>query len=1086
MTDYRKMKVVELRAKLKGMGLSSSGLKAELVARLGTQDSGQIPASFTERETDKPVSMESMNSMGFIKSMEFIESMDSMESMESMDSAYWSFHGDQWPLNNQTDAGDDSTDVGTVFSATTFTSPEVAQDCIIHICEDIYNNIRLEGSSSQYSYLIKTMPELIEAFAIRLGSYSSHEISWRVMHFVYEHRRELSSILKERLAEPKLNVSEKRVMPLVDKMSLWTKGDRQIGENDRSDHLAGIDDLKNDKPLSTPELPIYRKAILDSPAYEWLLNTMKNKLALEWGSTDNGVDKIRGTILRTLRPRKICSSEPPKTFTTTVVFQRGLLELLQDQLRTANGSERVSSLANIRVLSFSGGTDLQLSTIEQYIHQVWPEFGTKLLDGFQWLLDGIRRNSDKRYSASFVYGDGNIKLSYDGIHIYADIHGPAYVIAQCAEQLAWLETVLGTCCESPYRYMPSLVEIGELKFLAHTYPEALTGPFVVPWFIAREKTSSGLSFLTLVSGYPTSRRPEGFSGVEMPFGFPDSSAKIRSHAYNGHVTLHAGSLTCSFVKRKANVWLWHVVNSTDTICLCRRSSALEGISGVLDQGIIDIVSHHRHIIGDCGACVEQNKVSGYEGHLGCLTMPHTNNNQLVKDDKSLTEYHSPSNSADSDWFSFSSFSEVGARGTIPLDSDLTVIINNTATRLLTECNIRTIPLQAAELNDGDSPNMSQKGSGRISYACHDESNQFVPGSLQKRKLNQRDEDDKDDDIREGRHSKKSRYETEPEQKLFACPFWKINSIKYQACFQLKLLTSSRVKQHLNRNHIPRFYCQVCYLLFTDDKMQESHVIQRACNRELGARLDGILPEQQYQLSRKPKSALTEKEKWFRIWEILFPEEKPPLSPYIDSRLADCCARFREHWQNRGAEILSVEILDSGIFPRETADEDKRQELLREVLARGFDMIWESWNVPITPSHNKSIPTSTTSELSAPLLSRHPNIALFTDSTTSTSSFADSALGSRGDATGSSSTANAYSDIPLFPSPTGTPITQYHNPNTEAPPTHTFQSFPEIPSWEVEFPEFLSGFDDLTSRNTHGTVDPSQISSLMPESSDEPA
>ncbi|KAI3316518.1 hypothetical protein HD806DRAFT_552245 [Xylariaceae sp. AK1471] len=1068
-----------------------------------TRGPGKIPVRFLERSVTEIVE-DNMLGAAPLQENEARESHNLYGKLdyEPTDSGYASLPNVQRPPNNRNDAinfrqdslntlfplsCDDKSDVGTVFSTTTSIIPEIAQSSIICICEDIYNNIRLETDSSHYEIIVDNIPELIKAFAVRLGSCSSHEINWRIMHFVYIHHNEISSILREKLADDddhgsEINRSDNGAMSLVDKISLWMKDHResQIGDNDPPERFEGVDDLENEELLSATELSIYSKVILDSAAYKWLLNTMRNKLTLEWGNMSNIMDKIRRTILRILRPGKICRSQPPKTFTTTFVFRGHLLHSLKAELQTTIGSCRVLSLADIRILTASGDADLQVSTIGQYLHRVWPEFGTKLLDGFQRLFD---EDPASKYpvSINFVY-EASMQLFFDGVDICAHVHGPAYFVAQCAEQLAWLEAAMRLRRVSASNYNPSLLEIGELEFLVQSSPAVSTSSSLIPWFMLQERSCSGFYFSTLVSGYPTSHRPEGFSGVELALDFPDSSARVYFHPDSGRATLQVGSLIFSFVKRTANVWLWHVVNSIHSKCLCQTSSGLDAMAGVSGQWIIDIAAHQRHIIGDCGTSVTRNAVSGYEGYLDRLTMPHIKDVQLVDDGKSLTECDSPSNSLDSDLLSFSSFSEDGARDNILKEGGLIYVVNIVATRLLTECNIRATPLQPAGLNDWDSSNSCKKSSAGCSYSQQADNNQFAQISLQKRKANKRAEDDENDDVPERQPFKKSRYEIDPQQKLFACPYWKTDPTKYRACFRLKLLTSSRVKQHLSRNHTPRFYCQICYLIFIDKQAQEAHIIQRSCSRESGARFDGILPEQHDQLSRKPKLALSEKQKWFLIWEIVFPEERQPVSPYIDSQLADCCATFREHWQNRGAEILFREIRDSGVSSTQTVDEDERQQLLQEVLARGLNMIWESWNAPTALSQSKLIPLPMMNEPSTSVLPRGLSTTVFADGTTPASSFVDSALGYMENSTGSSSTADAYPVTALFPSYVGTFIPERHDANSEAPVSQQItQSFLEAPLWTTQLPDFMSGLSDLEAYNTPTTIDPAQINSLVPES-----
>ncbi|KAI1173344.1 hypothetical protein F4777DRAFT_453618 [Nemania sp. FL0916] len=829
------------------------------------------------------------------------------------------------------------------------------------------------------------MSELIKAFAIRLGTCSPKGIGWRIMHFVYKHHNEICSALKDKLGdedayESKNTTNDKGSMSLADKMSLWTK-DRQefqVDDTDQADQFEGVDDFEGDEPLSTPELSVYSKVILDSPAYKWLLEEIKNSLSLEWGDTVNAMDKIRETILRKLRPGKICRSQPPKTFTVTFLFRDEFLSSLKAGFGAAHGQQNVSPLSNHYILTASGYAELQVSAIGYYVERIWPEFETKLLDGLQWFLG----NFDGSYSTNFIYG-GSMMLSYDQSTLRAEIHGPAYIIARCAEQLAWLETALRPPSVSPIFYTPFLSEIGELQFLVHAYQTNSTCPSVLEGFVPQKNVYDQALYLTSVNGYPTSRRPKGFSGVEMPSGFPGPGAKLRFHAQSRQLILHAGSFEFLFVKRKADVWFWHTANSMHASHIYHDLKTLESIVDVFNQGTIDMaVFRQRHIIGNHVINDDQKELSSDDDHLPLRTMTRTDISQPVDNNEFRTENKTFSNSLDSDLLSFSSFSEVTEGSTMQLKSGFVNIVNNTAARLLEEFNTRVIPLKSAAQNDGVAPKQSRTASGDSSYAHKTAGGHINLRPWLKQKSNQRNEDEEDDDVPENRPSKKRKYEPDPQQKLFACPYWKLNPIKYRFCFQLKLLTSSRVKQHLSRNHTPRFYCQVCYLLFADKQAQEAHVIQRSCNRQSGTRLDGILPEQQLELSRKPKSALSEKQKWFKIWEIVFPDEQLPLSPYIDSKLADCCARFREHLQNRGTDILASEIRNSGLLSMDAVDEDERQQILRRVLARGLDTIF------------RSMPTPTHSENSAPVLSQHLSTVRPMESPATPTSLVDDALKKR--------------------------------------------------------------------------------------------
>lgn len=222
----------------------------------------------------------------------------------------------------------------------------------------------------------------------------------------------------------------------------------------------------------------------------------------------------------------------------------------------------------------------------------------------------------------------------------------------------------------------------------------------------------------------------------------------------------------------------------------------------------------------------------------------------------------------------------------------------------------------------------------------------------KRAREKADDNDDSDGDDSSHHPKRPVRLTEAKQKMLACPFWKMDPIKYADCFRMKFQINSRVKQHINRKHMrPSFYCQRCLLVFEDEPTLRAHVKQRLepCTQNSGAWPDGINLEQQRQLSKKPKTPGTIEAKWFEIWDIVMPGRPRPKSAYIDSRLADCCSKFREHWENNGAELLVRAVRDSGIMSMTEVDEDTREHTLHRILEEGLAMIWEAWSPPQTSS-----------------------------------------------------------------------------------------------------------------------------------------
>ncbi|KAI6363419.1 hypothetical protein MCOR25_005911 [Pyricularia grisea] len=124
--------------------------------------------------------------------------------------------------------------------------------------------------------------------------------------------------------------------------------------------------------------------------------------------------------------------------------------------------------------------------------------------------------------------------------------------------------------------------------------------------------------------------------------------------------------------------------------------------------------------------------------------------------------------------------------------------------------------------------------------------------------------------------------------LWACPFCKWKPLRYQGCHTYKLKEISRVKQHLRRKHRIPLHCDVCSEEFADDEARLAHVRAQSCSLSQNCvqkTWEGVTPEQQELLERRAERNKTKVEQWYSIYEILFPGQTPPASPYVDLELS---------------------------------------------------------------------------------------------------------------------------------------------------------------------------------------------------------
>lgn len=154
---------------------------------------------------------------------------------------------------------------------------------------------------------------------------------------------------------------------------------------------------------------------------------------------------------------------------------------------------------------------------------------------------------------------------------------------------------------------------------------------------------------------------------------------------------------------------------------------------------------------------------------------------------------------------------------------------------------------------------------------------------------------------------------------------------YRGCFPRLFRGVLRVKQHLSRVHTPTFYCQRCLTVFANEDEYSSHISPNGCRFEPlpsdGAHF--VTFEVRTQLLRKQSPLLSEKQRWFAIWDMLFPRCPQPQSPYVDTSLSLDMAQFREYFNSYGQSIIS------DAFENDT-------DLLKNRVWIGLEYIYDTW------------------------------------------------------------------------------------------------------------------------------------------------
>ncbi|KAI9666141.1 MAG: hypothetical protein M1821_004076 [Bathelium mastoideum] len=180
--------------------------------------------------------------------------------------------------------------------------------------------------------------------------------------------------------------------------------------------------------------------------------------------------------------------------------------------------------------------------------------------------------------------------------------------------------------------------------------------------------------------------------------------------------------------------------------------------------------------------------------------------------------------------------------------------------------------------------------------------------------NEQDKDEEDDSDGDGRRRKRLfgvRTGIEDEERLLACPFYKKDPFRHRACARKVLKAVSRVKFHLLRCHQQPIHCDRCSKTFDCENDRKVHARMAVpCTVKPAVKWDAINDDQKQQLSRRSSSKQSERDQWFGIYAILFPDaETVPESPYLERLQSRVLRQMMTYAEVRGKGIVDELMLN---------------------------------------------------------------------------------------------------------------------------------------------------------------------------------
>ncbi|KAM7183978.1 hypothetical protein V8F33_013249 [Rhypophila sp. PSN 637] len=871
----------------------------------------------------------------------------------------------------------DLEDSRTMYSAATTIAPAYAKRHVADLVQNIYSQLGDALAPKDRSVLLDSLPELVKAFAIRLAEDGKREI----MYFIHKRHQEIATQLADLILHGNGSADEicakqdPDKMSLGDKITLWNSkagmAEPEVlpeelfqGMENDSDGGEESDDGEDAKLADNAKLPAYSSIILGSFAYKWFISSLRTECCFHWEENQprTMVKDIRNPILSRL-PRGIISKKnmPRRNWAEFRLPWPGLEACLSQ--RSTSGYATSLTLSQISEVFTATGTleQGQIATVREYFHQTWPVSGPEILVLLQRVIHGATIGASGWHSG-ILQDKTQLIARIDKSWLLVMIIGPAYSVAECGEQLAWLAAALFSPTVNSVIYTTPRLGVAETYNGNHPAQHVLEdrkkvkpqGPRQSKDKISQltrfdieiveapaldpdrpdEKTWSRLigSLIapTFVQGFPTARRPDNLcSGIELPFEVLLALVGAQETSIvNESVLLHGSRVRLELVRKQGNVFCWHKLVDPDERPHCVNHDLTGGLSVpslLWRTGLADINSDlaaGRHVLGEC-----RNRVSCGPGKSLASVAAETARECLL--DSSLSPTGS---SLDPDMLSIQSNSGgvlEGPNWTSPGFH----FFKRITRRLLLEYQAGVTEGTNSDHNGTGDTDTQRQRSGQESLPTRHVLLRPAQQAPQKR---QRDDDDDDDDERDQPGGKRLKAQQPKEvssrRRFLACPFWKLDPSKHWECFFRRTTTVSYVKQHLARRHTPTFYCHRCFAIFETEPVYDHHVIAASCTRE--AKLEGISQTQSKQLSKKSKGTL--ENQWFAMWDILFPTEPRPLSIYIDSDQSKDFCLMREFSQRQGVSILQDEIRASGLLLRPEISD----QALHRVLSRGLDYMFE--------------------------------------------------------------------------------------------------------------------------------------------------
>ncbi|KAK4222885.1 hypothetical protein QBC38DRAFT_518214 [Podospora fimiseda] len=838
----------------------------------------------------------------------------------------------------------------------------IVHDHVLEFCRAVSDRVAPQLINGNVQLLLDSIPELVQQFS-QTVNFSGRDGEFNDLFYEIDETVLSESECSQISAALRNAISQSnREFVLKHDDNDWNQHARSLLEVQTCE--VGIDEYGTDKPGFVPTSKLLGE-IWESRAYTNLIDSLTHLLSTDQPPRDegSGIWSIRAMFKPFLALYQMTASFHLPWVTTTLPIGNNKVCLIP----------AMAKIKDIPAFTMSSEGRIQLATTEHYLIQTWPSLGTCVIDRLQQFVDGDMFNFSTLMTQGKVIGEIIIKKDSElGIRVV--ITAPGTIVAQVAEQLAWMSATMAKnlSISGEFQYSSSAYESADSGWILNIKTSQIpAGPTLE--LLEQLRGQWGRSWIiwytNIVLGFPTAYRPGDTPGLEISLPATNSRPTSLGHARNVYFQLDKSG------KKDAVLWFgnawWKLVSFSSPAfmychsynCKCRPDLA----SYFGPDCDLSLLQHYRWILRLCPfspTSAVDPRISLKQGRSrksmrrlsGYLPKQVINYEPELQETSPAgfpsSEYTpvssppSPTDSFDTDLLSISDSCWMNEGEPEPISP----FVQNILEQLLSEysgeprCSTRN----NTELANGYLPskaNSIASGKEDGSTGQKRKAEHFTSENIGNAERPCKRQDVLD--------VKKIGFKS-PDRLKLACHFWKFDPTQHRSCFMRKLDNISRLKQHLTRAHYKSCYCQRCFLCFENEETLRNHVEGPICNlREHGFRGRYMTNGQQEQVNRRSNTKHTETEKWYAIWDILFPEQDKPLSPYIDPLLSEDLSRFIDHARLNGPRLIADQVQQRG--STNSIEDDPRT--MEQLIAHGLNYLIDRWltNTQATTSERDTTP-----------------------------------------------------------------------------------------------------------------------------------